>query len=223
MSSTQLNFVVSGNTEERFFTCLKKSKDPKTILQIFGKQYHYFSLHQIHAFSGIFRIFNPEERNITTALSEVVYEELGEGNPNKAHSVILERFLSEVGVNCAELPINMIDVVDGVLKYIDELYAAFWGENRTVALATYCFLENSAVKTYPAIKTVLKNIGISLKGREFFEIHSLLEVEHAAVAQNLATTMITSPNEIECFNDQITKLNQIWKLFWEDMERISNA
>ena len=223
MPEHQLNYSVSGDAEESFFSCVTNSKEPKTILHKFGLQYHYFSLHQIHAFSGMFRIFHPVERDIATALSEVVYEELGEGDPSRAHSVILETFLNEVGVDCSELPINKNYIVAGVAKYIDELYTAFWGKDRIIALATYCFLENSAMKTYPAIDVILKKVGISLEGREFFKLHAVLEIEHAAVAQQLATSMVSNPSEIERFNAQYTKLNQVWELFWEDVTRFSNA
>lgn len=223
MSTSQLGFSVWGNAETTFFDLVANSEEPNAVLQRFGIQYHYFSLHQIHAFCGVFRILKPKDRDTAAALAKVVYEELGEGHPRRVHSVILETFLREVGVEVSDLPLQKSEVVSGVAAYVDELYSAFWGQDRSVALATYCFLENSAVQTYPALEAILSQVGISPEGREFFQLHGGLEVEHAATAEKLAISSVTDPIEINRFNAQLKKLNQIWEQFWKDVTNFAST
>jgi len=215
--NTDLNLTLDNEAECQFFRIVRGSVTPSNLLRKFGIQYHFFSLHQIHAFCGIFRIFAANDREVAATLAEVVFEELGEGNKKKIHSILLESFLSEIGVDCSLLPLNRNSVVPGVKDYVDALYSAFWGNNKAEALATYCFLENSAVETYPALVSLLSDCGVSTKNSEFFELHSTLEVEHAVAASNLASELIVSNEDLTQFNVQFSKMNGIWKRFWNDI------
>jgi hypothetical protein len=212
-----INVQLNSNAEHRFFDLVRCSDVPELLLQRFSIQYHYFSLCQVHAFCGIFRVLGPEDRRVAALLAEVIYEELGEGDANKIHSVLLEQFLEEIGIDISSLPIPRNEVVKGVREYVDALYSAFWGNDLSEALATYCFLENSAVETYPALVELLSDCGVSNDRLEFFHLHSSLEVEHAAAAARLVDSLVIRSEEVERFNTQFSSMNNIWNHFWNDI------
>ncbi len=216
-SNTAFDLKLDSHAERLFFDAVRRSDAPTKLLARFGVQYHFFSLHQIHAFCGIFRLLNATEREVTATIAEVVFEELGEGDSKRIHSVLLENFLSEVGVVCSSLPLERDAVVPGVRDYVDALYSAFWGNDRARALATYCFLENSAIETYPALVALLSECGISKQNLEFFELHSGLEIEHAAAASRLASQLVVSSEDSTRFNHQFSAMNETWNRFWNDI------
>lgn len=216
-TSNKLNVSLESHQENIFFALINNSKNQLLALQKFVVQYHYFSVHQVHAFSGIFRVFSATYRFALSRLSEVMYEELGEGNLSRIHSTLLENFIDEIEGDVTNLPIMKSDVLDGVSEYVQCLYDAFWGTDRSVALAAYCFLENSAVKTYPQFVDLLNKVGLSDSSVEFFSIHAELEPEHAKVAYALALEYVTENNQIEAFNNQYKLLNDVWERFWKDI------
>lgn len=212
-----LDLEVTPTAELAFFDRVTSSKEPKAALRGFAPHYHYFSTRQIHAFAGVFRLFTPADREVLTTLSEVLYEEMGEGQPTRAHSLLLERFIEEIGGDKSVLPLDEARVAPGVREYVECLYEAFWGDDLPKALATYCFLENSAVKTYPKFVEVLNELDLSDTAKEFFVLHTGLEVEHAKAAQKLVTSHLKDSAQASAFNRQFARLRQVWERFWVDI------
>jgi len=215
--------AVCSDPENSWFSRLDASHRPLAKLRAFTPHYYYFSLRQIHAFAGILRHFEPHDRGAMLQVSEVLYEELGEGDPRAIHSVLLEDFYREIGGAPSDLTLHKSQIAPGVVEYVDRLYAAFWGDSRPAALATYCFLENSALQTYPRMVGILEGLGVSPEAFRFFALHATLEVEHAAAAQTLAQKYLTAPAHIEEFNCQFRQLAQIWDRFWTDISCKTDA
>ena len=190
--------------------------NPLAALRAFSRQYHYFSMNQVVAFSRIFATIPATDRTSLALLSKVLFEELGEGRPDRVHSVLFERFARAVGTDIARLPISEGDVVPGVRDYVGELRAAFGGPLPR-ALAAYLFLESSAVETYGPLLQALGTFGIADEDLEFFAIHAGLEPEHAAAAASMVERAGLSGAARDAFDDQTARMGERWARFWIDI------
>lgn len=202
---------------------LEQQSDVRPALQAFCKQYHYFSLNQVIAFSRLFSVVGPNDRNSLALLASVLFEELGLGDPKKVHSVLFERFAVACGVDLAELPLKPSHVVSGVRSYVLELHSAFGGASLPRALATYQFLESSAVETYGPLLLLLTRLKFSADVLEFFSLHATVEVEHAAAAQKMVDRAAFSAEAKAEFDDQTALLQRCWQEFWSDIWQAGRA
>lgn len=206
--------------EQDWMQWLKTLTDPRPALQAFGRQYHYFSLNQVVAFSRLLSTIPRTDRESMALFAEVLYEELGTGKLSAVHSVVFERFAKATGIDTGELPLSPGQVIDGVRWYICELEMAFGGNSLARALSTYCFLESSAVKTYGPLLETLRSLGFSDLDLEFFVQHAKIEIEHAKAAQSLVERAKLSDEQKLDFNDQSRLLDRCWIAFWKDMRKV---
>lgn len=196
---------------------LEQQSDSRPALRAFCKQYHYFSINQVIAFSRLFGVVGSNDRNSLALLASVLHEELGSGDPKRVHSVLFEKFAVECGIDVTELPLSPSNVVPGVRSYVLELYSAFDGLSLPRALATYQFLESSAVETYGPLLKLLARIGFDADALEFFALHATVEIEHAAAAQNMVKRAGFSGEDSAAFADQKALLSKTWSAFWRDI------
>jgi hypothetical protein len=210
--------IIRAKSEEKWIAWLKAQPKPRPALQVFARNYHFFSLNQIVAFARIFQVVPATDRESLALLAAVVFDELGHGSTERVHSVIFERFAAEVGVDIATLPIASDDVVPGVRGYVEAIREGF-GSALSRALATYVFLENSAVETYLPLVQALRELGVSEDGAEFFALHSELEVEHAAAARAMVERQRFDAAQQMEFDGQIAALRSHWERFWGDIHR----
>ena len=204
--------------EQDFIDWLRDLPDPLPALRVFARHYHYFSANQVVAFARLFTVIPRADREALAVLAEVLYEELGNGKKDDVHSVLLEEFAAAAGVSIQELPLPPGQVADGVRWYVCELEMAFGGRSLPRALATYCFLESSAVATYGPLLDVLRATKLFTESQlTFFARHATIESEHAAAAQRLAERARLSAADRAEFDDQWALLRRSWAAFWRDI------
>lgn len=191
-------------------------------LRLFCQQYFYFSTRQVLAFSAIFRVIGPDDRDALSELADVLHEELGRGKADRVHSVLLERFASAAGLSASELRPKQQGILPGVRRYVDELAAAF-SSSVPRALAAYVFLETSAVETYGPLTKLFEACGYRESDMEFFQLHAKVEVEHAATAARLRNRYDFGASDLAEADEQTRRLSEAWTAFWSDILEASKS
>ena len=195
---------------------LEKCGNPMAALRIFACQYHYFSLHQIIAFAKIISLIPPLDAASLSEVGKVIYEELGEGQADRVHSVLFREFAVAVGVGRDALPIDAKVVCPAILKYLHALNDAFQNGPLPKAIASYVFLEQSAVRTYDPLLASLQKLQIDANALRFFEIHTIVEREHAGAADRIARDYHLSTGD-SLFGGQLDYLDSLWQQFWLEL------
>lgn len=194
----------------------------KKVIRMFCQQYFYFSTRQVIAFSGIFRVISPLNREALAELADVLHEELGRGKLERVHSRLLERFAKGVGLSLSDLAIEKNQILPGVQGYIEELTSAFT-RSLPSALAGYVFLETSAVETYGPMTELFRRCGFNEDELEFFRLHATVEVGHAETASSLMKSHHFNQHEQEEAEEQTRRLSKCWAAFWGDILKASKA
>jgi pyrroloquinoline quinone (PQQ) biosynthesis protein C len=211
--------MTSGATtpERRWIAWLRTAPDARAALRVFCPQYFHFSYRQVVAFSALFKQVDPLDRESLAMLGDVLHEELGRGDPERVHSKLFERFAVNVGLDAEQLRLDRAHVLPGVLAYADELERAFAHGSRAEALATYVFLESSAVDTYEPLVEALEAVGFDSDAVEFFRLHAGVEPEHAAAADAMLRRHELSPDDV-AVRSQTDKLTSLWHGFWRELD-----
>ena len=182
----------------------------RTALVRFARQYHWFSQNQVVAFSRMLVQVPPSEVTTLAELAEVLFDELGRGVVDDAHSLVFARFARSVGLS-GELPIPESAVVPEVAAYLALLHRCF--ETDLVAGATaYRFLEASAVASYGPLLAAFRAV-VPAADLHFFEVHAELEPAHLARADAAIERLI--PTGASGTVAAITaELEAAWDGFW---------
>ena len=117
-----------------------------------------------------------------------------------------------------QLYLDPSHVLPGVRAYVAELDRAFSTGTRQEALATYVFLESSAVDTYGPLVDALRTLGFTDDDVEFFDLHAGVEPEHAAAADSMLQRHGLSADE-PAVKVQQEKLAGLWHAFWEEIDQ----
>lgn len=207
----------ASTPEAGWIAWLGETGDPAAALRAFCPHYFCFSYRQVVAFSGLFKQVDPLDRESLAMLADVLFEELGQGREEQVHSLLFERFAASVGLSPEQLRLEEDRVLPAVMAYVEELERAFADGSRAEALATYVFLETSAVDTYgPLVATLLRR-GFSDHDVTFFERHAGVEPQHAEAAEAMLRRHglgIAHP-EVAA---QIEKLAGLWRAFWTEID-----
>ena len=209
--------TVTSAPEARWIAWLKTTPDARKALRAFCPHYLYFSKSQVIAFTGLFKQVDPLDRDSLAMLADVLHEELGRGTRESVHSVLFERFAIALGVTSSDLHIDASQVLPGVRAYVAELDRAFSTGSRSEALATYLFLESSAVQTYGPLLESLLAIGLPPYDVEFFRLHAGVEPEHAAAAEAMLARHGLSVSDLSVAT-QIATLTGLWHSFWSEID-----
>jgi pyrroloquinoline quinone (PQQ) biosynthesis protein C len=140
--------------ELEWMSWVGKLPDPVPAIREFAVQYHYFSVHQIVAFSRALSSLAPMKKRALSRVASVIVDELGPADRDEAHSTMFERFAISVGVPSAELPAPGGRVHRNVRAYVKALEAAFSSGSAANVLGAYLFLEASAVQGYVRLTTI---------------------------------------------------------------------
>lgn len=203
-----------------WFRLLREASDPYPMLRSFAPHYHYFSMHQIMAFSRIFTHLSPMQRETLALIAKTIHEEFGNGNLQRIHSLLFERFAASIGIDIAMLPLPREHVLEGVRAYVDALYEGFdTRSSLPKALATYVFLEKTAVEIYPPLLAALQQCSLSDDAIEFFTEHAVLEPHHLETANALVISNGISQEEDSDFARQMAHLEEKYGMFWDSMLR----
>ncbi len=214
--------TLTPSAEREWLAWLSAQPDPLPALQIFACHYHFFSLRQVIAFTGLFRRVSPVDRESLASLGEVLHEELGAGNPRQVHSILFEKFARAVGVDVDRLPLSEHAVAVGVREYVDALFEAFDGGSPATACAAYVFLESSAVETYEPLLATLTTLKIHPDALEFFARHAQVEPGHKEAAELLAARYVDDTTRAE-YDATISRLGAKWEHFWRSIADVTRA
>lgn len=204
-----------GTAEGAWLDHFAKSNDDTraSALQLFATQYHWFSLHQVVAFSRMINTVPVTDRETLSNLASVLYDELGRGEASAVHSVMFERFASSVGVDVSDLPISADGVLPSIHDYIVQL-DTFFSSDVESACAAYQFLEASAVKSYGPLAAAFSYLGNA--SIEFFIIHSELEPTHLAESTKIFDRLVPM-NDRSRSNEVTLALASTWDRVWEEL------
>ena len=212
--------TMEATPEASWIEWLRTASDARAALRAFCPHYFYFSRRQVVAFSGLFKQVDMLDRESLATLAETLHEELGQGQANRVHSTLFERFANALGLDLEDLLLEPERVLPGIRAYVDELDRAFAAGSRAEALATYVFLESSAVDTYAPLVSTLLEIGFTPEEVEFFSLHAGVEPEHAAAADAMLRRYGLSADD-PVVREQQEKLARLWNLFWTEIEEES--
>jgi len=206
------------NGKIKWLNHINTCHDPMKALNVFCHNYYYFSLNQVLAFSKLIALISPFDHETLAILAQTVFDELGCGDPDAVHSILFARFMMAVGVNSEERP-SANTVLPHVKNYIDELHIAFSGRSLPIALASYVFLEKSAIDSYgPLYETISRALpNLSQDDLEFFSMHAILEQEHEKAARQLVEKQCFNQAQCNEYDKQYHHLASCWDLFWQDI------
>lgn len=199
-----------------FIESFQASVDKKIFIQKFCEQYFYFSQNQIVAFSKLLQLLPSNDNEALALIASVIYDELGRGKPAGVHSVLFSNFAKRFGANLKK---NTDDIVPGVKNYVIQLDQIFGGRSLPAALATYWFLEKSAVETYdPVLKLLKTNFpDLTENDLEFFTLHTEMEPEHEKAASEMNKRFLHTENDKDIYEKQVTNMSTLWDTFWTDI------
>jgi hypothetical protein len=199
--------------EERFFAGLRGRQDPN--LARWATSYHYFSISQAKLLPLVVKRLAMTDYRSLSEVTKALYEEYGSGKAEVVHSRLFARFCEALGQRADRLPVPRADVEKEVLYYLDAIEAGYRSADNGVMLATYCYLERSAVLSYPLMLRRLGELGFSASDLVFFATHVVQEAEHDQGANQMATRLIRSSREQQDFVDQLHRMQRAWSNFWQ--------
>jgi pyrroloquinoline quinone (PQQ) biosynthesis protein C len=199
--------------EERFFDALRDRGDPA--LAHWARSYHFFSLSQARLLALVVGALPATDYQSLAEVAKALHEEYGSGDADAVHSRLFARFCEALGLPPEDLPVPHQQVEPGVLQYLQAIEAGYRSGDPGVMLATYCFLERSAVLSYPLMLRRLQALGFSAADLVFFSTHVVQEAQHDQGAQQLAQRLVRTPGEAQGFVRQLQTMQQAWAGFWQ--------
>lgn len=200
------------HSEEAFFSGLRHRRDPR--LAHWAKNYHFFSASQARLLGLVVTAIPTTDHRSMVEVTKALYEEYGSGNAEAVHSRLFVQFCIALGLRAELLPIARSAVEPGVLAYLQAIEAGYRSSEPAVMLATYCFLERSAVLSYPLMQARLHELGFSQSELVFFSTHVVQEAQHDMGASSMAQRFIRVPSEQRAFDFQLWRMQGAWERFW---------
>lgn len=207
------------SAEQEWIDWIRKLEDPSIAIREFAIQYHYFSVHQIVAFSRAVASLSPTDRIALSTVASVMVDELGSPQKNNAHSIIFERFAISAGVPATELPAQSSRAHPDVRAYVRALDYAFSSGSQANVLGAYQFLEASAVSTYAPLLSLFESLQLPNLDLTFFKLHAELEPQHLAAAEHLAQALDEPQRKLMRW--QQDRLAARWDSFWRGIHAAS--
>jgi len=207
-----LNELDMPDAEEEFFAGLQDRHDPGLVH--WARSYHFFSTSQAKLLALV--VCSPvlTDPHSLSEVTKALCEEYGSGSAEAVHSRLFARFCEALGLSPATLPVPRAQVEPGVLQYLDAIEAGYRSSDLAVTLGTYCFLERSAVLSYPLMLQRLRALGFSPADLVFFSTHVVQEAAHDAGAHQMAERLIRSERDAQGFNRQLHRMQEAWTDFW---------
>ncbi|RXJ72647.1 hypothetical protein CS022_14485 [Veronia nyctiphanis] len=193
--------------------------DPKQALSVYCKNYYYFSLQQIHAFAQILTLIPAHDRRALAPMAEAISDEWGNGDPNKTHSALFEKFFAAAGISIA-LPIADDEIIPSIKAYLGVMWENFsvTTSNEAKSLATWLFLEKSAVDVYLPLLNAFRAMDIFTEDDlEFFTLHAVLEPEHYEEVLRILDYKTFDDDETAQFYAEYQRMGEHWVNFWQQV------
>ena len=184
------------------------------VLRQWAANYHYFSFHQAPLLGILVSSLDPTDVATLTEVSTALFEEFGSGRVEQVHSNLFVRFCAALGIEEAALPIPPTDVEPEVSAYLNFIEHAYRSEIPGVALGAYCFLERSAVQSYPMMLNAFRQLGFNEEDLIFFSTHVIQEAGHDAGAVRIAERSICSETQLAGFSQGLELGSIAWAKMW---------
>ena len=198
--------------EEAFFGGLQGRDDPA--LARWAPQYHFFSVSQARLLGLVVGALDMRDYDSLVEVTKALFEEYGSGERDAVHSRLFARFCAALGLDTAQLPLAPRDVLPGVLGYVQAIESGYLSKEPGVMLATYCFLERSAVLSYPLMLERQQALGFTPQELIFFSTHVVQEAGHEQGAFQMADRLLRSSQDARGFTHQVDRMQQAWTCFW---------
>ncbi|MBS0342174.1 MAG: iron-containing redox enzyme family protein [Proteobacteria bacterium] len=212
MPMTTLRSLKVPAPEEAFFRSLRGRDDPA--LARWARQYHFFSGSQARLLGLVVGALDMQDHASLVEVTRALFEEYGSGQRDAVHSQLFARFCAALQLDPAQLPLAPCDVLPGVLGYVQAIDAGYRSTRPGVMLATYCFLERSAVLSYPLMLERLQALGFSPEDLTFFSTHVVQEAAHEQGAFQMAHRLLRTTQEAHGFKQQVERMQEAWMCFW---------
>ncbi|WP_398494365.1 iron-containing redox enzyme family protein [Variovorax sp.] len=209
---TVLDGIELPFAEEAFFLSLQDRRDPR--LSHWATNYHFFSTSQAKLLALVVCALPETDHDALTEVTKALYEEYGSGNVEAVHSRLFARFCLALGLHAEQLPISRNAVEPGILGYLQAIEAGYRSADLAVVLGTYCFLERSAVMSYPLMHDRLLELGFSPAELVFFSTHIVQEAQHDLGASSMMRRFIGSASQQRAFDRQLLRMQEAWSQFW---------
>ncbi len=115
-------------------------------------------------------------------LTKVLYDEFGNGDPEKIHSRLLGRFLTQ-GLFLEQADVEQVPILPEIADF-GETTLALWSTGDFVeAFGHHYALEEIAKDIHPVFAAGLTSYGFPPDVLEYFTYHALAEEEHTRIAE----------------------------------------
>lgn len=207
--------------EERFFDTLQRRDDPGLVH--WARNYHFFSVSQAQLLALVVGAMPATEYRAMTEVTKALYEEYGSGDVEAVHSRLFGRFCAALRLSPGLLPVPRRAVEPVVLGYLQAIEAGYRSSDASAMLATYCFLERSAVLSYPLMLRRLQDLGFTAAELVFFSTHVVQEAGHDQGALRMAQRFVRTAREEQRFARQLRLMQQAWSRFWQPFRASSDC
>lgn len=195
-------------------------------LQNIFLQYRYFTKY----YSGDLGllIFKAPDGKFKSLMAEILYEELGNGDPVRAHTKLLDNFLLGIGVNGEDLE-NSLESENALL--LEEARQLMLANPPAYAIGLRGMGGECLCQIYltAVFKQLLKNpVILKIKNNidwTFWEIHTgEVDIEHRQKVRAAINEIVdTDPSSVEQIAAGYTKAKHAWDSFWANSHRLTHS
>lgn len=176
---SMLDTSPANASNHRFFRQFTERKSPEQIERFALQWYTAARSHKI-AFPHLVAITT--EDTIRFGLIEILRDEYGNGDPQKIHARLLEKFLKS-GVGLSPETVANIQPVPEIAAFANTTLETWRDGNAVIAFGYHYALEYIAQDIHKVFFLGLKDCGFSPETLEYFAYHSTAEEEHTRVTE----------------------------------------
>ena len=199
-----------------FFERFKVERLPRTQLQYFVRQYHYFCKHFVKVLEGLLFRTPIDELGMRVELTKTLYSELGAGDSTRAHLALLTKFARAVGLSEQELKVT--DPSDATRSYLQALHHLFIESDYQTALGAELAVEITAASEFRYFYPGLQHYAMfSEQDLTFFRLHLEEEICHGNWLMDAVRQTARSRHDLERVARGARHTADAWHEFWLGM------
>lgn len=162
-----------------FFSSFSGEKTPEQV-ERFAAQWYAAARNHKKAFPFLIAITQNDETR--RELIMILWDEYGNGEPDKVHAKLLGKFMIE-GIGISANQIDSLEMIPEVAEFGETTLRVWRDGDPVVAYGYHYALERIAASIHPAFFDGLKDCGFSPDSLEYFRYHSRAEEEHVHAAE----------------------------------------
>jgi pyrroloquinoline-quinone synthase len=201
-----------------FFQAFKDRWLSRDQLQVFLRQYHYFCKHFVKELEGLLYHTPLNEVELRVELIKTLHSELGDGDGERAHIRLLERFARAAGLSKTDLEGTV--PISEVTAYLSLLHRLFTESNYLAALGAELAVETTAAAEfryfYPGLT---KYADFRAGDLAFFQLHLQAEECHSQWLADAVRKTAKTQADLDEVAAGARATADAWQMFWEGMYR----